>query len=142
MKNKKVLIIIVCVILVLFCGANVYASLKGYGNVINLVKNMVEKKEEKNETIEENIVEENEIQEEKSTDEDPINKISKEELKKVLGTYALLNSYEDVFAGASYATKDEQDKCMKVEIAMEMIYSKEEKEGKINQEEVLKEILN
>lgn len=133
MKKKKILIIIVCIFFVIFGGANVYASIKGYGNVINLVKNMVEKKEEKekNETIEENIVEENEIQEEeKSTDEDPINKISKEELKKVLGTYALLNSYEDVFAGASYATKDEWDKCMKVEIAMEMIYSKEEKEGK------------
>ena len=54
MKKKKVLIIIVCIVFVLFGGANVYASIKGYGNVINLVKNMVEKKEEKekNETIE------------------------------------------------------------------------------------------
>ena len=64
-----------------------------------------------------------------SENTEELKKISEIELKKYLGKYAALNSYDVVFDRVSYATKEEWRNAMKVGIATNLIYEKETSNG-------------
>lgn len=134
-KYKKLLIIVGCLLIILV-GANVYASIKGYGNISFLVKQLINGKNDTSENNENSSNKDTNMSYEKnnntetatnesSENTEEIKNISEVELKKYLGEYVKLITDDIYLDNESHITKEEWENQMKMLIAMDLIYDNE-----------------